>query len=223
MYLDVHAHQKSNETQILVGVHTKAVHPWELTLPFDRKRFDEQWEILKANTKDIVAIGECGLDRVHEGIASIDDQVYVLLKHFELASDLKLPIIIHSVRTHSDLLGILKKIKFQQPVMLHAFGGNEKEMHDYLKYDVTFTYGKRIFKNDSMLKITPLKNLMFETGDQAEFSIADIYQQGAKSLGMEVEKLEEQLYANFKRVFNQLDDVSASDFIKNLNIRKSQG
>lgn len=223
MYLDVHAHQKSNDTQILVGVHTKAVHPWELTLPFDRKRFDEQWEILKADTKDIVAIGECGLDRVHEGIASIDDQVYVLLKHFELASDLKLPIIIHSVRTHSDLLGILKKIKFQQPVMLHAFGGNEKEMHDYLKYDVTFTYGKRIFKNDSMLKITPLKNLMFETGDQAEFSIADIYQQGAKSLGMEVEKLEEQLYANFKRVFNQLDDVSASDFIKNLNIRKSQG
>lgn len=223
MYLDVHAHQKSNETQILVGVHTKAVHPWELTLPFDRKHFDEQWEILKADTKDIVAIGECGLDRVHEGIASIDDQVYVLLKHFELASDLKLPIIIHSVRTHSDLLGILKKIKFQQPVMLHAFGGNEKEMHDYLKYDVTFTYGKRIFKNDSMLKITPLKNLMFETGDQAEFSIADIYQQGAKSLGMEVEKLEEQLYANFKRVFNQLDDVSASDFIKNLNIRKSQG
>lgn len=223
MYLDVHAHQKSNDTQILVGVHTKAVHPWELTLPFDRQRFDEKWEEVKASAKDIVAVGECGLDRVHEGIASIDDQVYVLLKHFELASELKLPIIIHSVRTHSDLLGILKKIKFQQPVMLHAFGGNEKEMHDYLKYDVTFTYGKRIFKNDSMLKITPLKNLMFETGDQTEFSIADIYQQGAKSLGMEVEKLEEQLYANFKRVFNQLDDVSASDFIKNLNIRKSQG
>nr|BDT27695.1 TatD family hydrolase [Bacteriovorax sp. HI3] len=223
MYLDVHAHQKSNDTQILVGVHTKAVHPWELTLPFDRQRFDEKWEEVKASAKDIVAVGECGLDRVHEGIASIDDQVYVLLKHFELARELKLPIIIHSVRTHSDLLGILKKIKFQQPVMLHAFGGNEKEMHDYLKYDVTFTYGKRIFKNDSMLKITPLKNLMFETGDQTEFSIADIYQQGAKSLGMEVEKLEEQLYANFKRVFNQLDDVSASDFIKNLNIRKSQG
>ncbi|AUN97578.1 hypothetical protein DOM21_13535 [Bacteriovorax stolpii] len=223
MYLDVHAHQKSNETQILVGVHTKAIHPWELTLPFDRQRFDEKWEEIKASAKDLVAVGECGLDRVHEGIASIDDQIYVLLKHFELASELKLPIIIHSVRTHSDLLGILKKIKFQQPVMLHAFGGNEKEMNDYLKYDVTFTYGKRIFKNDTMLKITPLKNLMFETGDQTEFSIADIYRQGAKSLGMEVEKLEEQLYANFKRVFNQLDDVSASDFIKNLNIRKSQG
>lgn len=222
MYLDVHAHQKSNDTQILVGVHTKALHPWELLSPFDRKVFDKNWEELTSNTKDIVAIGECGLDRVHEGIASIEDQIYVLLKHFELAEKLNLPIIIHSVRTHSDLLGILKKIKFQGPIMLHAFGGNEKEMHDYLRHNVYFTYGARIFKNDKMLKITPLDRLMFETGDQSEFSILDIYKKGAESLGVELVDLEEKLFQNFCRVFNKLDNVSATDFIQNLNLRKSQ-
>ncbi len=223
MYLDVHAHQKSNDTQILVGVHTKAFHPWELVLPFERKNFDEKWEALKKETDNIVAIGECGLDRVHEGIASIEDQIYVLRKHFELAQELKLPIIIHSVRTHSDILGILKKIKFSYPVMLHAYGGNEYEMQEYLKYDVYFTYGARIFKNDKMLKITPLNRLMFETGDQHEFSIKDIYEQGAKSLGMDILKLEDELFANFKRVFGNLDDVGAADFIEYLNTRKSQG
>lgn len=220
MKLDSHSHQISKDTQVLVGVHTKAVHLWELTLPFNRGEFDKKWEALTKDTEGIIAVGECGLDRVHEGIASIEDQVYVLLKHFELAEKLNLPLIVHSVRTHSDILGILKNKKFQGKLMLHAFGGNERELHEYLKYDVYFTYGARIFKTDKMLKFTPIERLLLETGDQSEYCISDIYREAARILEMDEEKLEEILYQNFLRAFGQLDNVGAADFIKNLNQRK---
>ncbi len=220
MYIDTHAHRKTHFTQVLVGVHTLAVHPWELTAPFSRAEFDVKWERLKDTNAEAVAIGECGLDRAHEGIASIDDQVYVLLKHFELAKERRLPIIIHCVRSYSDLMHILKSIKFNQPVILHAYGGNEREMGELLKYDTYFSYGARLFKTDKILKVTPAEKLLLETGDQSEFSIEDIYKKAALVLGKKSEELEREIFRNFSRCFNQLDDVSAANFIDNLNRRK---
>lgn len=222
MKLDAHSHQTSSSTQILVGVHTLGVHPWELTIPFNRSQFDMEWNEITKRTERIYAIGECGLDRVHEGIADIKDQKYVLLKHFEIAAERKIPIIIHSVRTYSDLLEILKKIKFQHPILMHAFGGNEHEMHELLKYPVYFSYGARLFKTDKMLKVTSLDRLLLETGDQLDYSIDDIYKKASESLGIDVNILESKLEKNFLTFFQKLDDVSASHFINDLNVRKTR-
>jgi len=202
-----------------VNIHTKAIHPWDLSPSFDRESFENQWEKLKAETEGIVAIGECGLDRVHEGIADITDQIYVLEKHFKLASELKLPLILHIVRAYSDLLYMLKKNHFNQPIMLHAFGGNDHEMHELLKYPVWFSYGKRLFNTDKMLKVTPIDKLLLETGDQGDYSIELIYKKAAESLGMSVTDLETQIEKNFLAFFGKKDDISATNFIKNLNYR----
>lgn len=220
MYIDTHAHHKSNFTQVLVGTHTLAVHPWELVMPFSRDEFDKKWQSLKVSNTNAIAIGECGLDRVHEKIATIDDQVYVLMKHLELAQERELPVIIHCVRAYSDLLHILKRAKLKKPVILHAFGGNAHEMGELLKYDTYFSYGARLFKNDQMIKITPPERILLETGDQTEKSIKDIYKKAAESLNKEEDVLEEELYQNFLRCFNQLDHVSAANFIDDLNRRK---
>lgn len=221
MILDAHSHRPTNNTQILVNVHTLAVHPWELTAPFSRAQFDQKWSELTKNPGRIYAVGECGLDRVHEGIASIEDQVYVLEKHFELAEKLNLPIILHTVRSYSDLLHMLKLNHFKNPIMLHAFGGNEHEMHELMKYPVYFTYGKRLFNTDKMLKVTPIDRLLLESGDQDQYTIAQIYQKAAESLSMDESDLEARLERNFLAFFNKLDNVSAADFIKDLNTRKS--
>ena len=221
MLIDTHAHQISHYTQIVVGVHTLGVHPWELTLPFSREKFDQYWKELIKRTEGIYAIGECGLDRVHENIASIEDQKYVLSKHFEEAARRKIPLILHSVRTYSDILEIFKKIKFSYPVLLHAYGGNEYEMHELLKYPVYFSYGARLFNTDKRLLITPIDRLLLETGDQLDFSIADIYKKASVALGINQDKLEMILEKNFLTFFDKLDDVSAADFIHDLNTRKS--
>lgn len=221
MQIDAHAHQLSTSTQIVVGVHTLGVHPWELTLPFDRSSFDQRWKELVKRTSGIYAMGECGLDRIHADIADIEDQKYVLLKHFEEARARKIPLILHSVRTYSDVLAIFKKIKFPYPVLLHAFGGNDHEMHELLKYPVYFSYGARLFNTDKMLKLTPIDRLLLETGDQLDYSINDIYQKSSESLGIELEELETTLEKNFLTFFDKLDDVSAADFIHDLNTRKT--
>jgi TatD DNase family protein len=222
MKLDAHAHQRSISTQILIGVHTLGIHPWELTLPFDRSEFNTKWNELIKRTDGVYAIGECGLDRVHVGIADIEEQKYVLMKHFELAAQRQVPLILHSVRTYSDVLEILKKIKFRYPIMLHAYGGNEHEMHELLKYPVYFSYGARLFKTDKMLKLTSIDRLLLETGDQLEYSIDDIYQKASESLGIEMSVLEERLEKNFLTFFRQHNDISATDFINDLNIRKAR-
>ena len=221
MQIDSHAHKLSNFTQIIVGVHTLGVHPWELTLPFDRDVFDQKWVELIKRKNDVYAIGECGLDRIHKGIADIDDQKYVLIKHFDEAIKRNIPLILHSVRTYSDVLGIFKKIKFTRPVLLHAFGGNEYEMHELLKYPVYFSYGARIFKTTKMLKATPIDRLLLETGDQLDYTIADIYIKSSESLGIELNELEKIIKKNFLRFFDKLDNVSATDFIYDLNTRKT--
>ena len=136
MLIDSHSHRKNSGTQIIVNVHTVAVHPWNLKNPFDKKSFDSEWETLKIKSKDSYAVGECGLDRAHENIAEIEDQKYVLIKHFELANEKNLPIILHIVRAFSDLLQILKENKFRNPIMLHDYGGNTHEMQELLKYPV---------------------------------------------------------------------------------------
>ena len=115
MQIDSHAHQLSKYTQIIVGVHTLGVHPWELVLPFNREAFDLKWNELIKRKSGIYAIGECGLDRIHENITDIENQKYVLLKHFDEARKRKIPLIIHSVRTYSDILSILKKNKLSCP------------------------------------------------------------------------------------------------------------
>ncbi len=221
MFIDAHTHRPSHTTHIRVNVHTKAIHPWDLKEPFGRKDFDLEWEKLKGETAGIVAIGECGLDRVHEGVAPIEDQIYVLEKHFALAKELGLPIILHTVRAYSDLLHMLKQNQFKNSIMLHAYGGNDHEMNELLKYPVYFTYGKRLFNTDKMLKITPIDKLLLETGDQGEYSIEDIYQKAADSLGMKLFDLEAQIEKNFLAFFGQHDDVSAANFIKDLNSRHS--
>lgn len=221
MQIDAHAHQISSSTQIVVGVHTLGIHPWELTLPFDQSQFDQQWAELIKRENGIYAIGECGLDRVHEGIADIEIQKNVLLKHFEEATKRKIPLILHSVRTYSDVLAIFKKIKFPYPVLLHAFGGNDHEMHELLKYPVYFSYGARLFNTDKMLKVTPLDRLLLETGDQLDYSLADIYKKASESLGVPLDELESQLEKNFLTFFDKLDDISATNFIHDLNTRKT--
>lgn len=219
MFIDVHAYHLSTSVQILVGVDTIAIHPWELKSPFDQSAFDLKWIEICEKSYHMLAIGECGLDRVHENIVDIEKQKEVLKKHFELAQTRSLPIIIHSVRAYSDLLGMLKRKPFKNNILLHAFGGNDYEVQELLKYPVYFSYGARLLKNPLTISTIPINRLLLETGDQTEVSIEQIYNKAAELLKISNLELQNIILNNFLAFFNQSNDESASDFIKNLNIR----
>ncbi len=218
-YIDAHAYHSSPHTQILAGIDTIGVHPWELTLPYDDHSFEEKWSTVRSGVVGKLAIGECGLDRAHEGIVGIGLQKEVLLKHFQLAHEHSLPLIIHSVRANSDLMGMLKKKPVTNNILLHAFGGNDYEAIELLKYPVYFSYGARLLKNPLTIKFVPVDRILLETADQTEVSIEEIYERASKLLNISLGNLQEIIKENFSAFFNQSNDVSASDFIENLNLR----
>lgn len=224
-YFDAHAYHiyqgQENVFQVMVGLETWGIHPWDLHDPFDKNKFDQVFSQRQIDLDRVIAIGECGLDRVREGIASMDDQVYVLKKQIELCHYLKKPIIIHSVRAYSDLLGVFKKSKPQQNLLLHAYGGNEYEMNELLKYPTYFSFGARLVHNTDRIKRVPLDRLLLETGDQTEISIIEIYQLAAKALSISVPDLQKIILNNFLAFygFDDFNNQSSSDFLKRLNCR----
>jgi len=219
IYIDTHAYHRSEHTQILVGIDTVGVHPWELKEPFNKEDFEKKWKLVSTNCQDKLALGECGLDRSHEGIVGIDIQKEVLMKHFELAAEHSLPIIIHSVRSNSDLLSLLKKKPFKGNILLHAFGGNQYEANELLKYPVYFSYGARLLKNPLTIKSVPIERILLETADQKEVKIEEIYFEAAKILQISLESLQIIILKNFLRFFNQANNGRSSDFIKKINSR----
>ncbi|PAR33040.1 deoxyribonuclease [Vibrio metoecus] len=84
-----------------------------------------------------VAVGECGLD----GMINVDAQLQepMLIAQLALASQARLPVILHSRRTHNRLLQLLKQQRFRQGGVLHAFSGSLQEAQQFV--DLGFKIG----------------------------------------------------------------------------------
>ncbi|MGL4711697.1 MAG: TatD family hydrolase, partial [Shewanella sp.] len=66
-----------------------------------------------------VAIGECGLDKLY--CSTWPQQRAFFEAQLALAKSVNLPVIIHSVKAHSEVLGCLKKYQLSRGGVIHAF------------------------------------------------------------------------------------------------------
>ncbi|RSD30498.1 TatD family hydrolase [Vibrio pectenicida] len=106
------------------------IHPYFLKsnsmqdLPSLYKLFDSPIETCHA-------IGECGLD----GLIDIDYKVQrkVFGAQIELANNLKFPLILHSRKTHNEVLQQLKKYKFPFGGVLHGFSGSYQQAMQFVE------------------------------------------------------------------------------------------
>lgn len=225
MFIDIHTHNepKKHESNLslLIGRHALGLHPWELTAPFELNLYRQKFrKIQGCYNSQVLAIGECGLDRRREGIAAIELQEKVLEWHLDWAQAVKSPIIIHCVRAQSDLLKVLKSRNYDGKIILHDYAGNLIEAEHFLSYDCYFSFGKRLFdgksKAASVFASLPIEKIFLETGDQHEYSIEDIYQRAALISGQNQTALEGKFYSNLVELFSDLDNISTADLINNL-------
>ena len=89
-------------------------------------------EKIREQEKDIVAVGEVGLD--HHWIkeeASRNKQKKVFYQAIELANELKKPLVIHSRKAEEECIKILEK-ESNVPILLHCFAGSVKLAEDAL-------------------------------------------------------------------------------------------
>ncbi|MEK7358171.1 MAG: TatD family hydrolase, partial [Bdellovibrionota bacterium] len=124
---------------------------------------------LRANVlkKEVVAVGEIGLDYYYDS-SPREEQKVAFRRQLQIASDLKMPIEIHTRDAEEDTIAILKEFGGRIPGIVHCFTGTQwlaKEALD-LGLDISFS-GVITFKNAEPLRdvvrFVPLDRLHVET------------------------------------------------------------
>ncbi|MHC5075380.1 MAG: TatD family hydrolase, partial [Planctomycetota bacterium] len=113
----------------------------------------------------VVAIGETGLD-YHYDHSPREDQKEVFTNHLQIASELKLPVIIHSREAFDDTIEIVDKFSSQiEKIVFHCFTGTadqakiliDKDMHISFTGAVTFKNAKNVHQ---AAKAVPIEKMM---------------------------------------------------------------
>ncbi|ARC53247.1 TatD family hydrolase [Candidatus Riesia pediculischaeffi] len=127
--------------------------------------------LLKAsNSKDIVAIGETGLDYQRNcSSEDMDFQRFSFLKHIKVAKKLKKPIIIHMRNSFEDVYKIVREEGLEEcGAIIHCFTGNKYQAKIFLDLGMYISFsGVVTFQNShevkSSAKFVPMDRLMIET------------------------------------------------------------
>ncbi len=114
--------------------------------------------------KKIVGIGEIGLD-YHYGKENRDEQIILFKKQLDLASELNLPVVIHSRDATKDTVDILKDYSLKG--VIHCFSGSLEIAKEYIKMGFLLGIGGVVtFKNSKLplvVREIPLESIVLET------------------------------------------------------------
>lgn len=152
------------------------IHPWKI---FDEASLAKRYEHLLELTEDerVTAIGEIGLDLLHEPCASLDIQIKWFKKQAQLAEEIEVPVIIHSVRQHDQIRLIRKMGKYKQPWILHGYCESLVFAQQLKKEGILISLGERFLNSKYAQTLFDFPDLPFfiET-DDSKILIAQMYE-----------------------------------------------
>lgn len=117
-----------------------------------------------------VAIGECGLDKLYG--RTWPQQLVILEAQLILAQKHDLPVILHSVKAHAEVLMCLKRHKLARGGVIHGFSGSTEIALAYIQLGFKLGIGGLIMNPNAkkLLKTVaelPLENFLLETDSPA--------------------------------------------------------
>ena len=184
------------------------IHPWKVGSEKLRNSGIEELSDLESRCQgdlNVKAIGECGLDRACDVDFEIQKEVFIT--QIELSEQIAKPLIIHAVRTYPDIISIRKETKAKQTWIIHGFQGNEQSAEQLLKHGIYLSLGDVLFKNETkakqLLQVIPTDMLFLET-DMAERTIVEVYEKAASLSGIEMDKLRNDIFNNFVKIFGHI-------------------
>jgi len=211
-FIDIHTHNNTPAAHALqivnvyeqfdtipqIGWFSAGLHPWYLSGAIVIDKLQKV-----AMQSNILAIGECGLDKVCATDWNL--QIHAFAQQIELANDIGKPLIIHCVRAWEEVMATLKQYKVSVPVIFHGF--NKSNIASRLIDNGYYlSFGKALLNTDSpaaeVLRSIPTNRYFLET-DDADISIADIYTAAATLRQTQPDDVILQLRHNFKTVFNR--------------------
>ncbi|MGB1699973.1 MAG: TatD family hydrolase, partial [Nannocystaceae bacterium] len=154
-----------------LGVHPFALE--NLHPSGDQHLFEQLRSRLSARPANVRGVGECGLDYTLK--VDRERQKAVLISQIELASRFELPLILHCVRAHDDLLHLLQE-HGAPPSVVHGFSGSTETASRWVRAGhmvgfgplVTHPRARRVL---AAARDVPATHLLIETDapDQTPF------------------------------------------------------
>uniref|UniRef100_Q0HXQ7 TatD-related deoxyribonuclease n=1 Tax=Shewanella sp. (strain MR-7) TaxID=60481 RepID=Q0HXQ7_SHESR len=147
------------------------IHPWFCPEDVDKAITELTFQVSQLREcPRFVAIGECGLDKLYADNWS--QQLAFFDAQLTLAHELNLPVIVHAVRAHQEVLSHLKRHKLAKGGVIHAFSGSPDIAAQYIKLGFKLGIGglvmnpnaKKLLKTVSEL---PLDSFLLETDSPA--------------------------------------------------------
>ena len=195
----IHVTSKLQETA-LPSICSLGLHPWFVEL----SSWEDAWTNLEvlAESSQVVAIGECGLDR---NIAlPMEVQIAIFQKHIQLAETLRKPLVIHCVRAFAELVSLKKNTKSTIPWIIHGFHKKMEVFRELLKHDFYLSFGATILSDRSpvleAIATIPDGKFLLETDDRHDLSIEQIYDRAATLRQIYVENLQIQLLKTYQQL-----------------------
>lgn len=147
-------------------------HPWVVnaaaTTPHDVGTDGEAFfPIVEAEAKNLVAIGETGLDYYYEHSDRKLQQTF-LIRYFELARAKQLPLIFHCREAFQDLFSLSDLHYSKGPALLHCFTGTVEEAKEclergwYISFSGIITFKKSVALRE-VAQYVPLDRMLIET------------------------------------------------------------
>lgn len=211
--IDLHTHRFKSESSIQIlntfaqdlpvpednFFYSAGLHPWHI----DSVNTEECLHSIELamSQKNMLAVGECGLDRVINTAFAIQEHYFKL--QTDIAEKHSKPLIIHCVRAYPDLIRLKIQSKSSVPWIIHGFQGNRQTALQLIRHNFYFSVGETLLSNrlkNHILTLLPADRLFLETDDR-ETSIFVIYSLASQILKIDNEILSGIILENFERLF----------------------
>ncbi|MGX8690101.1 MAG: TatD family hydrolase [Bacteroidaceae bacterium] len=168
------------------------LHPWQVTGE-DEAALKAVEELL--SLPQVIAVGECGLDRLKGPSAEIQEKVFI--RQTELSEKYRKPMILHVVRAMDDLIRFMKQVKPAQKWLVHGFRGGPEQMEQLWCNGILVSFGIKF--NPESLRQVPADRLLLETDGNS--TIADVISAASDVRNEPAQQVEELALRNARLFF----------------------
>jgi TatD DNase family protein len=117
-----------------------------------KDNFEDFEKIVLENKKEVIAIGEIGMDFYHGSEKNKKEQEKLFREQVELAEKLNIPVVVHTRGAEKEIIEILKDYPNVKKV-LHCFCGNMKLVKEAEKIGCYFTIPCSLKRMQNFLKV----------------------------------------------------------------------